>query len=322
MKIGNVEIKGFACLAPMAGVADRAFRELCRDFGASYAVSEMVSAKGVSYKNERSAELMELSEKERPAAVQLFGCEPGTLAVAAQAALRYRPDIIDINMGCPAPKIVNGGNGSALMKKPKLCAELVQAVKKVVDIPVTVKIRKGWDEESVNAAEVAKYCEDAGADAITVHGRTRRQFYAGEADLDIIRRVKEAVNIPVIGNGDVVSGESAARMYEETGCDLVMVGRGALGNPWVFSQINAWLFDMRILPPPSIDEKLTVMRRHILKICAYKGEEHGMQEARKHVGWYLKGFRGAAQFRDAAGTLSSMGDLDRLICDVRRVNTV
>lgn len=322
MKIGNVEINGYACLAPMAGVADRAFRELCRDFGASYAVSEMVSAKGVSYKNERSSGLMELSDWERPAAVQLFGCEPGTLAVAARTAIGYRPDIIDINMGCPAPKIVNGGNGSALMKTPKLCAEIVRAVKEVVDIPVTVKIRKGWDEESVNAVEVAKYCEEAGADAITVHGRTRRQFYAGEADLQIIRQVKEAVSIPVIGNGDVVSGERAARMYEETGCDLVMVGRGALGNPWVFSQINAWLSDLRILPPPSIDEKLTVMRRHILKICAYKGEEYGMKEARKHVGWYLKGFRGAAQFRDAAGTLSSVEDLDRLICGVRRLNCV
>ena len=312
MKIGNVEIKGMAALAPMAGVTDRAFRELCVAFGASYVVGEMVSAKGISFNSERSKELMLLSENERPAAVQLFGSEPQTVAAAAVTAMEYKPDIIDINMGCPAPKISGNGAGSALMKNPDLCGEIVEAVCKAVDVPITVKIRKGWDDKSVNAVEVAKICEQAGASAITVHGRTREQFYSGKADLDIISEVKKAVNIPVIGNGDITNANDAAQMLEKTNCDMVMIGRGALGNPWIFREINAWLNDLRPMFPPSPAEKVTVILRHIQAMCDYKGEEVAMREARKHVGWYMKGFKNAAELRREAGYLKTYEELIEL----------
>lgn len=312
MKIGNVEIKGMAALAPMAGVTDRAFRELCVAFGASYVVGEMVSAKGISFNSERSKELMLLSENERPAAVQLFGSEPQTVAAAAVTAMEYKPDIIDINMGCPAPKISGNGAGSALMKNPDLCGEIVEAVCKAVDVPITVKIRKGWDDKSVNAVEVAKICEQAGASAITVHGRTREQFYSGKADLDIISEVKKAVNVPVIGNGDITNANDAAQMLEKTNCDMVMIGRGALGNPWIFREINAWLNDLRPMFPPSPAEKVTVILRHIQAMCDYKGEEIAMREARKHVGWYMKGFKNAAELRREAGYLKTYEELIEL----------
>lgn len=312
MKIGNVEIKGMAALAPMAGVTDRAFRELCVAFGASYVVGEMVSAKGISFNSERSKELMLLSENERPAAVQLFGSEPQTVAAAAVTAMEYKPDIIDINMGCPAPKISGNGAGSALMKNPDLCGEIVEAVCKAVDVPITVKIRKGWDDKSINAVEVAKICEQAGASAITVHGRTREQFYSGKADLDIISEVKKAVNIPVIGNGDITNANDAAQMLEKTNCDMVMIGRGALGNPWIFREINAWLNDLRPMFPPSPAEKVTVILRHIQAMCDYKGEEIAMREARKHVGWYMKGFKNAAELRREAGYLKNYEELIEL----------
>lgn len=307
-------------LAPMAGAADRAFRELCASFGAGYVVTEMVSSKGLEHQNKKTNELMELSAEERPAAIQLFGNEPEVMARAAQAAMAFSPDAIDINMGCPAPKVCNSGSGSALMKAPALCGRIVRAVKDAVPVPVTVKLRKGWDSRSVNAVEVAQICADAGADAIAVHGRTREQMYLPGADWGIIAAVKRAVGVPVIGNGDVAGAKDAARMLEETGCDFVMIGRAALGNPWIFREINAYLSEGRLLPPPPLSERLAVLVRHVRLICAYKGEAHGMCEARKHVGWYLRGLKNAAGFRRRAGALSTLGELDELVRDVLAAN--
>lgn len=323
MKIGNLKFENNVFLAPMAGVADRSFRELCAGFGAGYVVSEMVSSKGISYSSQKSASLMELGEGERPAGVQLFGSEPDTMAQAAEFALEYSPDVIDINMGCPAPKISSSGSGSALMKTPQLCGEIVQKVKKMMgDTPLTVKIRKGWDDESVNAVAVAKICQQAGADAITIHGRTRQQFYSGKADLDIIREVKGAVSVPVIGNGDITNAFEAERMLEYTGCDAIMVGRGALGNPFIFREINMWLNHNMVVPPVSLEEKLTIILRHIKNLCEYKGEYIGMKEARKHVAWYFKGLKNAAKYRKYSGELNTLKDLEGLIVKVHKDQTI
>lgn len=320
MHIGSVELKGFAALAPMAGVADRAFRELCMEFGAGYCVSEMVSSKGIAYNSKKSAELMELSDREHPCAVQIFGSEPLTMADAARFALRYQPDVIDVNMGCPAPKISGSGSGAALMKDPALCGDIIREVVKSVPIPVTVKIRAGFDSEHINAVEIAKIVEDAGAAAITVHGRTREQFYAPPVNYDIIRDVKNAVSIPVIGNGDVTDALSAKRLYDDTGVDYIMVGRGALGNPWVFREINAYL-GRGILPAkPNLDEKLAVLSRHIRDVIRYKGEYVGMREARKHTAYYLKGFKNAAKLRSTAFSMKTLADLERLIKEIRTSN--
>lgn len=312
VKIGNIEIKKHAALAPMAGVADRAFRELCVSYGAAYVISEMVSSKGLTMQDKKSKELLFLSDEERPAGAQIFGDNPAIMAEAALKTLSFNPDFIDINMGCPAPKIAGNGGGSALLKNPPLISEIVDAVVKASPIPVTVKIRIGWDTETVNAVEVAKRIEAAGASALTVHGRTRTQMYAPPVYLDEIAKVKKSVSIPVIGNGDIVDGKSAKRMLDETGCDFLMVGRGALGRPWIFESINSYLENGTVPEEPSIDERMRVMIEHIELICRYKGERVGMREARKHAAWYIKGIRGAAAFRQEVGMLSDMAQLHEL----------
>ena len=316
MKIGTVEIKNNLLLAPMAGVADRAFRELCVAFGAGFTFSEMVSAKGYTMGDRKSAELMRLGDAERPAGIQLFGTSPAILAEAAKRCLAFRPDVIDINMGCPAPKVANTGAGSALMKDLPLAKEIVHAVVNAVDIPVTVKFRTGWDSEHICAVELANICEGEGAAAVTVHGRTREQMYAFPIDYGTIAAVKQAVKIPVIGNGGVRDVQAAVKMLQETGCDALMVAQGALGKPWLFQQIAAYLNNTVILPEPPLEQQMVYMVRHIEKIVAYKGEKIGMREARKHAAWYLKGTRGAAAYRRKCGELNTVDDLKALVSEV------
>lgn len=312
MFIGSVEITGKCALAPMAGVADRAFRELCKSYGATYTVGEMVSAKGVTLHDKKSQELMRISDSERPSAIQIFGGEPETMAEAARFALRFSPEIIDINMGCPAPKVTKNGGGSVLMKAPALAGSICKAVVDAVDIPVTAKFRLGWDADSVNCVEFAKIMEANGAAAVTVHGRTKEQMYAPPVDREMIRRVKEAVSIPVIGNGDIFTPEDAERMYEETGCDLIMAGRGTLGRPWLFSQINDYLSTGHYTPEPDVETKMEVMLAHAKRICELRGDKVGMLEIRKHALWYTKGLKGSAKLRNEFSNVSSFEELHLL----------
>ena len=320
MKIKNVEIENGLCLAPMAGIADRAFRELCINYGAGYTVSEMVSAKGFTMGDKKSRELMVLGEEENPAAIQIFGDDPDIMAEAAEKCLAFKPQIIDINMGCPAPKIAMNGGGASLMKRPELAGEIIKAVTGAVSVPVTVKIRKGWDDENVNAVQLAEIAEKNGAAAITVHGRTRMQMYSGTVDYDIIAKVKQAVSIPVIGNGDIKDEQSAAIMLEKTNCDAIMIGRGALGNPWLFQRLNAYLSECRVLPEVSINEKMVVMLRHIQKIIDYKGEYTALREARHHAAYYTKGLRGGAAFRREIGQLETYEQLQELAFRIAKEN--
>lgn len=316
MEIGKNVLNGFCGLAPMAGVADRAFRELCVSFGAAFCVSEMVSSKGITMGDRKSSELMSISMEERPCGIQLFGSDPVIMSQAAAQALQFKPDFIDINMGCPAPKVTKTGSGSALLKSPALAEKIVYAVKSTCNIPVSVKFRTGWDEGSRNYLEFSKALEAGGADFITIHGRTRAQMYAPPADLGAIREVKSAVKIPVIGNGDVFSAKDAKRMYEETGCDFIMVGRGAMGNPWIFSQINSFLATGETPEAPTVEDKMRMMLLHAKKICKYKGEKIGICEARKHALWYVKGIRGAAQLRNRFSTLHDLQELTLLAEEV------
>lgn len=296
MKIGDLEFKNIAFLAPMAGIADRAFRELCTQFGAAYTVTEMVSSKGLTMGDKKSGELLTIGS-ERPCGAQIFGDDPQIMAQAAAKCLEYAPDVIDINMGCPAPKVAMNGGGASLMKKPQLAYEITKAVVEAVNIPVTVKIRKGWDDDNINAVEMALLAQKAGASAVAVHGRTRQQMYSGKVDYQIISDVKNALDIPVIANGDITDEQTAAIMLEKTNADAIMIGRGALGNPWVFSRINAYLSECRVLPEPSTIEKMNVMLKHIQKIIEYKGEYTAMREARHHAAYYTKGMRGGAKLR-------------------------
>lgn len=322
MKIGNVAFKNNIFLAPMAGVADRAFRELCVSFGAEYTVSEMVSSKGLTMGDKKSAQLLTLGETEKPAGVQIFGDDPEIMAQAAVKCLAFKPDIIDINMGCPAPKVAMNGGGASLMKTPELAGEIIRAVSSAVDIPVTVKIRKGWDDESVNAVEMAQTAEKNGAAAVTIHGRTRAQMYAGKVDYDIIAEVKRAVGIPVIGNGDITDEQSAAIMMEKTNCDAIMIGRGAMGNPWLFRRINAYFSECRVLPEVGVNEKMTVMLRHIKTLVEYKGEYTAMREARHHAAYYTKGLRGGAAFRREIGKLEKYDQLIELAYRITKENEI
>jgi len=311
MKIGNIEIKGFAALAPMAGVADRAMREICMEHGASFCVGELASSKGITLGDKKSAKLLSCTQKERPIASQLFGCEPQIMAEAAQRALDFKPDFIDINMGCPAPKVAGNGGGSALMKSPELAEKIVRAVVGAVNVPVTVKMRTGWDSASLNAVELAKRCENAGASMITVHGRTRMQMYAPEIDYETIYNVKKAVKIPVVANGDITDGKSAKFMYEATGCDFVMVGRAARGNPFVFEEINAYL-EGKAYEMPTLKQKFETLKKQIELMKEYKDPVNAMLEARKHTAWYMQGLHGAAALRRECGEINTIEDVERI----------
>ncbi len=313
MNIGNVELENPYILAPMAGVTDLPFRLLCKEQGAGLLCMEMISAKALQYKNKNTKALLSIHPQEHPVSLQLFGADADIISRMAQEIEELPFQVLDINMGCPVPKVVKNGEGSALMKRPRLVYEIVSKTVKAVKKPVTVKIRKGFDDEHINAVDIAKIIEDAGAAAITVHGRTREQYYSGNADWDIIRQVKEAVSIPVIGNGDVTSGESAVRMRRETGCDGVMIGRGAQGNPWIFSELLSYEKTGEMPKRPDASEIRNMMLRHARLQIEFKGDYLGIREMRKHVAWYTKGLKGSAKLRDEINKTESYEELERLL---------
>ena len=313
LKIGNVLLENSYVLGPMAGVTDLPFRLLCKEQGAGLRCMEMVSAKGIFYNNKNTESLLQIHPEEVPVSLQFFGSDPKIVSEMAKRVEERPFSILDINMGCPVPKVVRNGEGSALMKNPKLVYELVSATVKAIKKPVTVKIRKGFDDEHINAVEIAKIIEEAGAAAVAVHGRTREQYYSGKADWEIIRQVKEAVSIPVIGNGDVTSGEKAIAMREQTGCDGVMIARGAQGNPWIFSELLEYERTGRLPDRPDVEEIKQTMLRHARLQIEYKGDFTGIREMRKHVAWYTKGLHGAARLRDQINQVESYAELENLL---------
>lgn len=309
LQIGNVTLQNNLILAPMAGVTDLPFRMLCKEQGAGLICMEMVSAKAILYRNKNTKELLTIDPKERPVALQLFGSDPDVISEIAKQIEELPFDILDLNMGCPVPKVVGNGDGSALMKQPLLAGKIIEQTVRAIRKPVTVKIRKGFDDAHINAPQIAHIAQESGAAAVAVHGRTREQFYSGKADWDIIRQVKEAVHIPVIGNGDLLSGEDVKDMYRQTGCDGFMIGRGAQGNPWIFRQILHFLETGEALPKPPVKEVVETMLRHARMLIAYKGEHTGIREMRKHAGWYVNGCRNAAKLRGKINEVESYAEL-------------
>ncbi|MDV9672073.1 tRNA dihydrouridine synthase DusB [Clostridioides difficile] len=298
MKIGNLELKNKVFLSPMAGVTDLPFRLICKEQGCGLLYTEMINGKALCYDDENTKKMLKIEEEEHPVAVQIFGSEPEFMGRATEIMNDYSNEILDINMGCPAPKVVKNGDGSALMKNPKLAEEVLRAVVKNSKKPVTLKIRKGWDDNSVNAVEIAKIAEDCGISALAIHGRTREQFYTGKADWDIIAEIKKNLSIPVIGNGDVFTIEDSINMLDKTGCDAIMIGRGAQGNPWIFKRINYYMNTGEILPEPTLNEKISTAIKHLKLAVEEHGEYVAVREMRKHIAWYLKGLRNSAKLRD------------------------
>ncbi|MDU4862403.1 MAG: tRNA dihydrouridine synthase DusB [Terrisporobacter othiniensis] len=298
MKIGNVQLNNKVFLSPMAGVTDLPFRLICKEKGCGMLYTEMINAKALCYDDENTKKMLKIEDEEHPIAVQIFGSEPEFMGKAAAIMNEYPNEILDINMGCPAPKVIRNGDGSALMRNPKLASEVLSSVVKNSKKPVTLKIRKGWDDDSVNAVEIAKIAEQCGISALAIHGRTREQFYSGKADWDIIEQIKQTINIPVIGNGDVFEVEDAVNMLEKTKCDAIMIGRGAQGNPWIFKRINHYMETGQILPEPTLEERITTAIKHMNLAVAEHGEYVAVREMRKHIGWYLKGLKNSAKYRD------------------------